>query len=109
MRFSGLSGPALGLVTGRLWVVPGWWGWRCSGRWGSGDGEFAVVDCAVVKWQISTRLVRSVGPRSSQGGCGGDAAVRGHGAAGIHAAGPVAYREGGALGFGGVPLREPDG
>ena len=39
----------------------------------------------------------------------GDAAVRGYGAAGIPQPGPVAYREGGALGFGGVPLREPDG
>ena len=37
----------------------------------------------------------------------GDAAVRGTVQPG-YAAGPVAYREGGALGFGGVPLREPD-
>ena len=51
-----------------------------------------------------------MGPRSSHGRMWwAMQRCAGYGAAGIHAAGPVAYGQGGALGFGGVPLREPDG
>ncbi len=86
------------------WAAYGWCpvggGGGVAAGGGSGDGEFPVVDCAVVEmadqYEVGQVGGAAVAPRSD---VVGDAAVRGYGAAGIHAAGPVAYGQGGALGF----------
>ena len=77
---SGLSG----LSWAAYAVVPGWWGGGVAAGGGSGDGEFPVVDCAVVKMADQDEVGQvggaAVVPRSD---VVGDAAVRGYGAAGI--------------------------
>ena len=84
--FSGLSGlayPALSRAAYGWCPVGGGGGVAAGG--GSGDGEFPVVDCAVVKMADQDEVGQvggaAVVPRSD---VVGDAAVRGYGAAGIH-------------------------